>query len=179
MRKLIIIMVGIIISVYSFAQEKKSLVVYFSKTNNTEAIAQIIKDETKSDIFKIEVVNPYPEDYRETTSIAKKEQNEGYLPPLKTKVNNLDSYDTIYLGYPNWWGTMPMAVFAFLKENDLSEKTVIPFSTHLGSQFGRSVNDLVETVPNAKVIRDGYITRDAQSSKTRDEVRDWLKKLGK
>ena len=176
-RFLMKILLGTIFAFPMYASENNNgnnnvLIVYFSRTGTTEAVAKQIQQETNGDIFKIETVNPYPEEYRATTNQARRELNEGYLPPLKEKMQNLDNYDTIFLGYPNWWGTMPMAVFSFLKENDLNGKNIIPFVTHQGSRFGSSISDLTRAVPNGNVERNGLAIRGETSQR---EVSQWVK----
>ena len=146
--------------------DSKSLVVYFSKTGTTEKIANEIKDITGSDIVKIETVTPYPEDYNETVEIAQKEKTEKARPEIKTTVDNLDEYDTIYIGYPIWWGTMP----TFIENNNLEGKTIIPFSTHKGSGLGSSVSDLKTALPNS-TIKDGLA---CNSSTTTTQIRNWI-----
>lgn len=153
----------------------KSLIVYFSKTGTTERIANEIKDITGSDIVKIETVNPYPEDYNETVEIAQNEKNEKARPEIKTTVDNLDQYDTIYLGYPIWWSTMPMAVFTFIENNNLEGKTIIPFSTHKGSGLGSSVSDLKTALPNS-TIKDGLA---CNSSTTTAQIKNWIENSNK
>ena len=150
--------------------DSKSLVVYFSKTGTTEKIANEIKDITGSDIVKIETVTPYPEDYNETVEIAQKEKTEKARPEIKITVDNLDEYDTIYIGYPIWWGTMPMAMFTFIENNNLDGKTIIPFSTHKGSGLGSSVSDLKTVLPNT-TIKDGLA---CNSSTTTAQIKNWI-----
>ena len=150
--------------------DNKSLVVYFSKTGTTERIANEIKEITDSDILKIETVNSYPDDYNELVDIAQKEKNEKARPEIKTTVDNLDEYDTIYIGYPIWWGTMPMAMFNFIENTNLDGKTIIPFSTHKGSGLGSSVSDLKTALPNS-TIKDGLA---CNSSTTTAQIKNWI-----
>lgn len=89
------------------------LVAYFSHSGNTQVIANQIYDSVRGDIFKIVTVDPYPTNYNAVVNLAKQEQKNDYRPELATKVENMDSYDLIFVGYPNWWATMPMAVFTF------------------------------------------------------------------
>jgi flavodoxin len=148
----------------AFAQPKntKTLVVYFSLTGTTKAIAENLASQTNADIFEIEPVQPYPKDYSEATAIARVEQRNNARPAVKNKVANMDSYDIIYLGYPIWYGTMPMAVFTFLSSYDLKGKKIIPFSTSGSTTLGRSIDDLKKLAPNA-VIYKGYATKRSQS----------------
>jgi flavodoxin len=103
-----------------------------------------------ADIFQIEPIVPYPDQYDECAEIAKKEQRENARPVAKTDIADIRKYDVIYIGYPIWWGTMPQIILTFLEKYDLSGKTIIPFCTHEGSGFGRSVSDLRKACPNSK-----------------------------
>ena len=175
MRKLLMtVLLGIIFTFSAYGAENNILVVYFSRTGTTKAVAEQIQKEVNGDIFEIEIVNPYPEEYKATTDQAKKELADGYLPSLKSKAENLDEYDTIFLGYPIWWGTMPMPVFSFLNENNLGGKKIIPFATHQGSGLGRSISDLAKAVPNGNVEREGKAVRGSISE---SEIKEWLGKV--
>jgi flavodoxin len=144
----------------------KCLIAYFSrkgmnyvsgkiidlKVGNTEVIAKKIQAQTGSDIFKIETVKNYPAGYDECTKVAKQERDEKARPELTKKLNNIKDYDVIYLGYPIWFGTMPMAVYSFLNSYDFAGKTIVPFCTHEGSDLGSSMQDIKKTCPNARVL---------------------------
>ena len=172
---LITILFGLFFSFSIYGAENKNiLIAYFSKTGTTETVAKQIQNETGGDLFKIEIVNPYPDEYRATTEQVKKELEENFYPALKEKVQNLEKYDTVFLGYPIWWGTMPMAVFTFLNENDLSSKKIIPFATHQGSGLGRSVEDLIKAVPDGKIEKNGIAVRGRTSQKN---INDWIKEV--
>lgn len=108
------------------------LIVYFSQTGNTETVANIIHDNVGGDIVKLETTEAYPSDYDELVDYAHQEQQEDARPELSTVIENIEQYDTIFLGYPNWWGDMPMAIYTFLDTYDLSGKTIAPFITHGG-----------------------------------------------
>ncbi len=153
------------------------LVAYFSHSGNTRTIANQIHDVVGGDLFEIKTVDPYPTEYQAVVDVAKKELSEGYRPKLATHVENIDSYDVIFLGYPNWWGTMPMAVETFLTENDLSGKTVIPFCTHEGSQLGSSVTDIKNLCPKATLL-DGLSIRGSEVNNAQNQVAEWIGKLG-
>ena len=156
----------------------KTLVVYFSRSGNTRAIAKEIRELTGSDIFEIETVDPYPSGYRETTEQAQKELKEDFRPLLRTsKVPGLESYDTVFIGYPIWWGRIPPALMTFLDENDLSGKTMAPFCSHGGSRFGSSVDDLRKLAPGTKIL-DGLELSGNRVENARKEVKSWLEKLG-
>jgi flavodoxin len=169
---------------------QKSLIAYFSRKGNnyeggsivhlpignTEVLAKKIQTLTGSDLFKIDTVKSYPEDYTETTDVAKEELRSKARPELTAKVNSMDAYSIIFLGYPNWWGTMPMAVYTFLESYDFSGKTIIPFCTHQGSGIGSSERDIIKLCPNAKVLS-GLAIRGGSVGKSDKDVTNWLKQL--
>ncbi|MCM1222070.1 MAG: flavodoxin [Lachnospiraceae bacterium] len=121
----------------------------------TEYMAKVIQEETGADLFQIQTVQEYPTEYRDVTNQAEKEKESGFRPELATHIDNIDQYDTIFVGYPNWWGDMPMALYSFFDEYDLSGKTVIPFNSHGGSGFSQTVQSIAELEPNVEVSTDG------------------------
>lgn len=157
-------------------KDKKVLVAYYSLSGNTKAIAQQIQDITRGDIFEIEPVTPYPNDYHATTDQAQKEIRAGYKPPLKNKVENITDYDVIFVGSPCWWSTIAPPVTTFLSETDLSGKTVIPFSTHGGSGLARNASDTAKLTPNSKVL-DGKAFWGSRVKESKADVESWLKDL--
>jgi flavodoxin len=171
-------------------KEEKCLIAYFSRAGNnyvngmivnlsignTEVVAKMIQEMTEGDVFQIDPVNSYPEDYMETTEIAQKELGENARPELSAHLDDMDSYDVIFLGYPNWWGTMPMAVFTFLEEYDFSEKTIVPFCTHEGSGLGRSEKDIAKVCPKARLLK-GLAIHGARASDAKKDVTDWLSNI--
>ena len=170
---------------------KKCLIAYYSRKGsnyvggniinlaigNTEVIAKKIKGFTGGDLFEIDTVIPYPADYTETTEVAKFELRKNARPELTNTVKNMDDYDVIYLGYPNWWGTFPMAVFTFLESYDFSGKTIVPFCTHEGSGIGRSERDIKNLCPEANVLP-GIAIRGGSVAGADNIVQSWLKKQG-
>jgi len=146
---------------------------------NTEIIADKIRETVGGDLFQIITVAPYPEDYDDTTEVALQEQQEGARPSLAKHVKNMDDYDVIFLGYPNWWGTIPMPVFTFLEEYDFSGKTIIPFCTHEGSSMGRSESDIAKLCPDSTLM-EGLPIRGSRvaTDSARESVKEWLQKLG-
>lgn len=198
MKNIILILFGImaLISENTMAQaasqKHKSLVVYYSrrgsnyrdgaivdlKVGNTEVVARKITAMTGADTFRIETVTPYPEDYMETTQVAKRELADNVRPAIIGKVENMSEYDTIYLGYPNWWGTMPMAVFTFLESYDLAGKTILPFCTHEGSAMGRSESDIRKVCPKSVVLK-GLAIRGSKVDNSDKAVMEWVENAQK
>lgn len=162
--------------VQQYAGSKKILVVYFSHTGSTREVANQIHQAAGGDIFEIQAVNQYPDDYEAVKKIAKQELNSGDKPALKTKINNIRSYDIIFIGYPIWWGTFPAPVKTFLSEYDLSGKTVVPFSTHGGSGLGRSVSDISKLCPGS-IILEGIAIWGNDAKKSQNRITEWLRKI--
>ena len=143
----------------------KTLIVYYSRRGenywngsikklakgNTEVVAEMIAGLTGGDLFEIDTVKPYSEDYTTCTQEARRELDNNARPELKSYPDSLDEYDTIFVGYPNWWGTMPMAMFTFLEHYDLSGKRIFPFCTNEGSGMGVSERDLKKVCKGATV----------------------------
>ena len=147
------------------------------KVGNTEVAAGMIQKLTGGDTFRIETVKTYPADYQETTEVSQQELRQKARPELTSHVGNMSAYDAIVLGYPNWWGTMPMAVFTFLEEYDLKGKTILPLCTHEGSGLGHSVNDIKKLCPGAAVSR-GLAIRGGSVQQAEAEIAAWLKAAG-
>lgn len=150
------------------------LIAYFSYSGNSRRVAELIQEKTGGDIFRIETINPYPTDYNAVVDQAKKEQEYNYRPKLTAQVDDVGEYDVVFVGYPNWWITMPMAVFTFLEEYDLSGKMVIPFCTHRGSGLGQSVDDIKELCPNSIIIEGLEIMDDEEFEQ---QIDNWLNKI--
>ena len=153
----------------------KTLVVYFSWGGTTRAVAETVAGALGAELFEIKTAVPYTTNYDEVLDVAKAEQNRSARPELATHVQGMEQYDTVFLGYPCWWGTLPMPVFTFLEKYDFSGKRVIPFVTHGGSGFGRSLGDLRKTIPNANIEGKGLALRGTGS---RSQVAKWLEGLG-
>lgn len=158
-------------------EDKKSLVVYFSYSGNTEKTANLIAQEIEADTFEIVPVNAYPADYDACVDLASEEKSQNARPEIKDTISNIDQYDTIYLGYPCWWGTAPMITFTFLESYDMSGKTIIPFTTHGGSGFGSSVNDIRASASGAAVSENGLTIRDSKVDSSTDTVSSWIESL--
>ena len=159
------------------ANDNKILVVYFTWGGNSRTLSGYARDITGGDIFEIVPAQPYPSQYRATTEQARKELDDNYLPAIKNQINNLSSYDTIILCYPNWWGTIPQIVKRFLQDNDFSGKTIAPICTHEGSRMGRSLTDIRALCPNS-TITEGLDVRGGSVGGARNTVRDWINKIG-
>lgn len=170
--------------------EEKCLIAYFSRAGNnyvsgkivnlpignTKVVADMIQKTTEGDLLRIDAVKSYPQDYTATTNVAKKELNDNARPELSSHVENMDSYNVIFLGYPNWWGTMPMPVFTFLEEYDFSGKTIVPFCTHEGSGLGCSEKDIAKLCPKATLLK-GLAVHGSRVSSAKKDVADWLNKI--
>ena len=155
---------------------KKILVAYFSHSGNTREIANQIHKSVGGDIFEIQSVKPYPHDYDAVVEQAKQELESGYKPALKTKIENIKSYDLVFIGYPIWWGTVPAPVRTFLSEYDFSGKTIVPFCTHEGSGLGRSVTDISKLCPKSTLL-DGVAIRGRDVKTAQNKVSEWLQKI--
>lgn len=141
---------------------------------NTEIAAGIIQKLTDADMFKIEQVQEYSKDYNECIAQAQADQKRNARPELKSYPETLQQYDTIYLGFPNYWSTMPMAVFTFLEHYDFSGKTIKPFCTHEGSGMGQSEQDIKRLCPNTEIAK-GLAIRGGSVQKSKTDIETWIK----
>ncbi len=169
---------------------KKCLIAYYSrkgqnyvsgrivdlKVGNTAVVANMIQKITGCDMFQIEPVTAYPKDYTEATEVAKNELRANARPTLTGQVENMGAYDVIFLGYPNWWGTMPMPVYTFLESYDFSGKTIVPFCTHEGSGMGHSEQDIAKACPKATVLK-GIAIQGANAGTAESSVSSWIDEL--
>jgi flavodoxin len=189
MKGMIIPALVLLASVNASAQtggaEKKILVAYFSWSGNAKALAGQIAQQTGADLFEIKTTKAYPSIYNECIEVAKQEQSSNARPVLSGSVTNMAQYGTVFLCFPNWWGTLPMAVFTFLESYDVSGKTLYPLITHGGSRFGRSLDDLKKLCP--KTILGEGLSISAFDSNPNDNTRitapnqdvsAWLRKIG-
>ena len=172
---------------------KKILVAYFSRTGeeygvgvitkgNTAVVADAIAEITGADKFEIKTVKAYPHAYRETTDIAKKEQQDNARPAIVGKPENLKDYDIVFLGYPIWWSDLPMAVYTFLENNDFNGKTIIPFCTSAGSYMTGKESRITDHAKGATVLNKGLglpgrMSQDDPKA-VKSEVDKWLKEIG-
>ena len=151
----------------------KVLIAYFSWGGNTRGIAQEIQDQTGADIFEISPVEPYSTDYNTVLMEAQEDQHNQARPELSNHVENMDEYDTILLGYPNWWASIPMPIASFLEEYDFSGKRIIPFCSHGGGRFGQSLTAIAKLAPDAD-MGEGLSVHYSGGSELPDDIQKWL-----
>ena len=168
---------------------KKILIVYLSRTNNTKAIAEIIHKNVGGTLVTLELEKPYPENYQQTVQQVVKENETNYLPPLKTKIDSIEKYDVVFVGFPTWDMQMPPPMKSFLHQYDLSHKTVIPFNTNAGYGVGSGFQTVKELCPNSNVLkgfsikggieRDGvyFVMKGEKLKEAETEVKRWLQEI--
>lgn len=170
-------------------QEHKILIAYYSRNGqnyvngrivdlqegNTSVAARMIQEITGGDLFEIRTIKDYPLDYTETTRVAAAEKRSNARPELASQVENMDQYDIIILGYPNWWNTFPMAVFTFLETYDFTGKTILPFCTHEGSGLGNSERDIKNACPTVTVAK-GLAIHGGSVKNASGAIKTWLLK---
>ena len=181
------------------AADGETLVVYFSRVGNTDfpadvdavssasvvrtedgiagnaqLMAQWVAEETGGTLFEIQTAEKYPIDYTETTNVAKEEQNENARPALAAEIEDFDSYSTVCLVFPNWWGDLPMALYSFFEAYDFTGKTLYVSVTHGGSGFSRTVSTIEELAPGA-LVAEGLSVRDSNVPGAEDSVRQWAR----
>lgn len=144
---------------------------------NNQYIAQLIQGETGGDLFRIETVQEYPGSHDPLLEFAYNELMENARPELATQIENPDRYDVIFLGYPNWNADLPMPLYTFLESYDFSGKTIIPFTTHGGSGFSRTIQTIQELQPNATVVEDGLSISRNSVAEAQSDVTDWVSGL--
>lgn len=169
---------NILIAYFSRAGENHNVGVI--EKGNTEIVAEMIAEQTGGTPFHIQTVNPYPENYKECTDTAKEEQKNNGRPELTASVENMADYDVIFLGYPNWWGDMPMAVYTFLESYDFADKTIVPFCTHEGSGLSDTVKS-ISTVCSGAAVLDGLAIRGKTAQESQEDAKkavvNWLSKI--
>ena len=145
---------------------------------NTQYVAYVIEENTNANIFRIEPQTPYPTDHDTLVDLAKEEQDANARPALKGDIENMEQYDTIFVGYPTWWSDMPMILYAFFDQYDFSGKTIVPFNTHGGSGFSGTVSTISKLEPNAKVIENGFTVSRNNVQDAEQDIISWLDDLG-
>lgn len=168
---------------------EKVLIIYLSRTQNTKAVAQMIHQKVGGTIIEIDVENPYPTDYKTMVAQVQEENETNFLPVLKTKIEDIEQYDTIFLGFPTWGMQLPPPIKSLLNEYDLSGKTIIPFNTNAGYGIGSSFETVKKLTPYSTVLegfttkggieRDGilYVMQGSREMEVRAEVNQWLQKI--
>ncbi len=157
--------------------EFQELVVYFSWSGNTRSVANEIQAQTGADIFEIIPAEPYTDDYDTLLDVAQEEQTEEARPDIEGEIENFQQYDRVYLGFPNWWGDMPMILYTFLEEYDFSGKTIAPFVTSGGSGFSGTLDTIGEMEPEAEITQGLSLGSSAASNPEKD-VAEWLSDIG-
>ena len=168
----------------------KILIVYLSRTKNTKAVAEIIQKNVGGKLVALELENPYPENYKAIVDQVARENETGFLPQLKTKVDSIEKYDVVFAGFPTWGMQLPPPMKSFLKQYDLSGKTIVPFNTNAGYGIGSSFEKVKQLCPNSKIL-DGYSTKGGierdgilfviegnKEVQVQAEVKKWLHKIG-
>ncbi len=146
-------------------------------TGNTGVVAAMIAEATGADLFSIQTVEKYPDTYDATINQGQEERNQDARPELASHLENTESYDVIFLGFPNWWGDMPMAVYSFLDEVDLSGKTIVPFVTSGGSGFSNTIRT-IESLESGAAVQQGLSVSASSAAGAQDQVNEWLSGLG-
>ena len=150
-----------------------TLIAYFSWSGNTEQMAQMIQTETGGDLFEIEPATPYTDDYNTLLDVAQQEQANNARPELASQVENWDSYDVVFVGYPDWWSDAPMLIYSFLEAYDWEGKTLVPFCTSGGSGFGRSLDKLPDSAPGANIL-EGLHVSGSRIDGSSEEIAAWI-----
>lgn len=171
-------------------KDKNVLIVYLSRTKNTKTIADIIHQNIGGSLVELELQNPYPEYYKAIVDQVAKENETNFLPPLKTKIDDIEKYDVIFLGFPTWGMQLPPPMKSFLSQNDFKGKTIIPFNTNAGYGIGSSFETVKKLAPNSKVLegftikggieRDGilFVMEGKKKVEAEKKVKEWLTKIG-
>ena len=153
------------------------LIVYFSRSGNTHKIANLIHQEVGGTLHEIQTVVPYPNSYNAVVDQAKKEIQAGYKPALQSTLDQIEPYETIFVGSPNWWDTIAPPVATFLSEYDLSGKTIVPFCTHGGGGLGRISRDIAKLCPQSTVLGSFEIYGSGRGN-AQAKVSTWLRNVG-
>ena len=160
-------------------EEDNSVVVIDGEVlGNTQYVAYVIQENTGADIFRIEPETPYPTDHDTLVDLAAQEQEDNARPAIKGNIEDLGQYDTVFVGFPNWWGDMPMILYSFFDAYDFSGKTVIPFNTHGGSGFSSTISTIAELEPDADVREDGFTVSRNNVQDAEPDILAWLSDLG-
>lgn len=142
------------------------------------ALAEMIQEKTGGELFSIKTSVKYPSDIGKLIDYAQEEQDKDERPELTSKIENLDDYDTIFVGFPTWWYDLPQIMYSFFDEYDFSEKTIIPFNSHNGSRFSGTIETIQELEPDAEVITDGFTVNERDVADAKSDIDKWLEGLG-
>jgi len=153
------------------------LIAYFSWSGNTKQLAELIQEQTGGDLFEIRPETPYTDDINELSGIALQEQQENARPALNGAVENMSQYDIVFVGFPDWWSDMPMPVFTFLEGYDFKGKRIVPFTTYGNSVWGRSLDSIRATLPEATIL-EGLAVQEHELEQAPTEIDEWLQILG-
>ncbi len=159
-------------------EDNSVVVINGSVLGNTQYVAMLIQKMTGGDMFRITPTSPYPTDHATLVDMAREEQRRNARPGIAGRMEHPDNYDTVFLGYPNWWADMPMILYTFLESYDLSGKTVIPFNTHGGSGFSRTIETIAALQPGARVLRNGFSVSRNSVDRSAPDVERWLTEIG-
>lgn len=171
-------------------KNKKVLIVYLTRTKNTKAVAEMIHSQTGGDLVPLELVTPYPSNYQAQVAQVVSENEKGFLPPLKTKIDSIENYDVVFVGFPTWDMKMPPPVKSFLSRYDLAGKTVVPFNTNAGYGVGSGFETVRQLCRDSKILegystkggieRDGilFVMEGDKEKQVEAEVQQWLKRIG-
>lgn len=143
---------------------------------NTMVVAEKIADYLEAELIRLIPKKDYPDDYQEMVELAEQEKKEQKHPKYQAIIQDISNYDELFIGYPNWWGTFPQVIATFLKQQELSGKTIYPFCTHEGSAMGTSVSDMIRLCPNAK-IETGLAVRGSKAAVSDKTIANWLNHL--
>ena len=166
-------MIFLLISMKNAIKSDKLLIIYFSRTGNTETFANYIKKNANITSYKIVPSTPYPEDYNTMLNLAQEERNNNSRPEIQNPLTDISQYDIILLGYPIWYSHIPNIIITQLEKLNLNGKTIYPFNTHGGSGVGSSISDIKEYAPGA-TVKDGYPINGNQIKNKEEEIIDWL-----
>ncbi len=159
------------------AAPSDTLIAYFSWSGNTRGIARLLHQKIGGDLVEIEPVTPYSENYNTCLDQAKRDQERAARPKLKTRIADMARYKTVFLGYPNWWASIPMPIASFLEQYDFSGKTIVPFVSHGGGRLGQSVTDIAKLCPSSRIL-EALSVRYSGGSSLSDDMDAWLNGTG-
>lgn len=171
-------------------EDKKVLIVYLSRTQNTKAVAEIIHKNVGGTLVALELETPYPEHYQTTVNQVAEENRTGFLPSLKTKIDSIEQYDVVFVGFPTWGMQLPPPMKSFLNDYNLSGKIIVPFNTNGGYGIGSSFETVKQLCPNSKILdgfstkggieRDGilFVMEGKKEIEVQTEVKKWLQRIG-